>query len=269
MGCLPQSGGCERELTDVVANQLNAREQSRYVYSVCLDVQNRSSKEPEALYIDETTQGQLVIEAKSLVWPPAYASSHANDHFLYNEIHAGLVDISLDRLYVLEPPSPVKANKKVLRQLAADIVSKVIKKGLWLEPGKEIRFNTQFGAGRFAVPTIDSRFDDWPEKGLVVQWKDRSPWPVQVPVSMLRPILERLFSEVIKKFAGYRNARRILALRPYGDLVWWSDVQWQELLRLVPPPPDIQEIWSVLDYSSEESIDWNVQKLYPVDTSSM
>ena len=59
MGCLPESGGCERQRTDPFVNHLNWLEGTNYVDKVCLDVIDRNTHQPDGMFdwIDDDEQG--------------------------------------------------------------------------------------------------------------------------------------------------------------------------------------------------------------------
>src|SRR6185295_1465472 len=102
MGCLPESGGCERAQTDPFVDHLNDIEKSDYQHVACLDVIDRNSPQPEALYIDESTGERLVIERKNIVWPSDYAQRHKQDHLLGERLIEGLKDLTADAPYGVE-----------------------------------------------------------------------------------------------------------------------------------------------------------------------
>ena len=93
MGCLPESGGCERQRTDPFIQHLNWLEGSNYEHSVCLDVMFRNSPQPEALYVDKASGARLVIERKNLVSPASYAVGHKNDHLVVDRVIDGLTGL--------------------------------------------------------------------------------------------------------------------------------------------------------------------------------
>ena len=109
MGCLPESGGCERQRTDPFVDHLNWLEGTNYVHKACLDVIDRNNPQPEALYVDEDSGASLVIERKNLVWPPEYAVGHKNDHFLVDMVTEGLRDLVSRPSRLVTRPSTLKS----------------------------------------------------------------------------------------------------------------------------------------------------------------
>ena len=82
MPCLPESGGCEKPFTDVLVAHLNRTEGKRYMHRACLDMEDKTAPQPEALYVDAESGQHLVIERKSVSWPVDYPYRHNNDHVI-------------------------------------------------------------------------------------------------------------------------------------------------------------------------------------------
>src|SRR6267142_2645673 len=125
MGCLPESGGCERQRTDPFVHHLNALAGTDYTHSECLDLLYRNSPQPEALYVDEATGGRLVIERKNLVWPPEYAVGHNNVHFLVDRVIDGLSTLTDDDAYEIQFDLGVSGTPGQLEEFAREIVETV------------------------------------------------------------------------------------------------------------------------------------------------
>src|SRR5258705_10868388 len=102
MGCLPESGGCERSQTDPFVGYLNEIEKTNYRHVACLDVLDRNSAQPETLYVDIETSKRMVIERKYIVWPVDYARRHKQDNELADRLIEGLNDLTADRPYSIE-----------------------------------------------------------------------------------------------------------------------------------------------------------------------
>ena len=67
--CMPSSK-CEPLHLRPFIRFYNRTNNTNYVLKECLDVKDRSSKQPEALYIDKNCQKpRLVVERKAIVWP--------------------------------------------------------------------------------------------------------------------------------------------------------------------------------------------------------
>ena len=266
MGCLPESGGCERRRTDPFVDHLNWMEGTNYVHSICLDVVYRNSPQPEALYIDHGSERQLVIERKNLVWPPEYAIGHKNDHFLVDLVTEGLRDLVSDDAYELHLDLSVLGSAGELEEFAAVIVETVRTRFPEIRAGMTVGSSQIGRRWRFWLGDRSSRvFDGAPETGLGIHWDVPTSLDSRgTPHGFLAEV-SRLFGACVRKFAPYRDARRILVIEQHGDIrymgAWW----WKRVLEAVSVPPQINELWdSMFDWLDDYEQGWTFEKLYPI-----
>ncbi len=266
MGCLPESGGCERHRTDPFVDHLNWLEGTNYVHKACLDVIDRNTPQPEALYVDEDSGARLVIERKNLVWPPEYAVGHKNDHFLVDLVTEGLRDLISDDAYELQLELAISGSRVELEEFAGLITQTVRARFAEIRGGMRVG-STQAGR-RWAFWRGDKQertFEGAPETGLGVHWDvptsgDSSGKP---PDGFLKEVA-RLFGACVPKFEPYIDARRLLVIEQHGDMrymgAWW----WKRVVELVVPPPEIQELWDgMFDWLDDYEQGWTFEKLYP------
>jgi hypothetical protein len=137
-------------------NHLNWLEGTDYVHKVCLDVIDRNTPQPEALYVDDGSGARLVIERKNLVWPPEYAVGHKNDHFVVDLATQGLRDLISDDAYELELDLGVSGSRVELEEFADQIGQTVRARFPELRAGMRVG-STQAGRlGRSPVGTDTS-----------------------------------------------------------------------------------------------------------------
>lgn len=266
MGCLPESGGCERQRTDPFVNHLNYFAGTNYRHSVCLDIAFRNSPQPEALYVDKDSGARLVIERKNLVWPPEYAVGHKNDHFLVDLVTEGLGNLVNDDAYELQLDLGVSGSRVELEEFAGLISQTARARFPEIRAGMRVG-STQAGR-RWAFWHGDRQqraFEGAPETGLGVHWdvptsQDSAGKP---PDGFLKEVA-RLFGACVPKFEPYMDARRILVIEQHGDMrymgAWW----WKRVLDVVMPPPEIQELWDgMFDWLDDYQQGWTFEKLYP------
>lgn len=266
MGCLPESGGCERQRTDPFVDHLNWLEGTNYIHSVCLDVLYRNSPQPEALYIDKASGARLVIERKNLVWPPEYAVGHKNDHFLVDLVSDELKDLVNDDAYELQLDFTISGTTAELEEYADVIAQTVISRFPEIRGGLRVG-STQEGR-RWAFwrgDRANRAFHRNPETGLGVHWDVRSSedHDRKPPEGFVKEVA-RLFGACVPKFEPYMDARRILVIEQHGDMrymgAWW----WKRVLDVVMPPPEIQELWDgMFDWLDDYQQGWTFEKLYP------
>jgi hypothetical protein len=118
MNCLPQSGGCEKPFTVAFVAHLNSTENASFNHRACLDVEERTTPQPEALYEDNITNRSLVIERKSVVWPLDYIRRHRNDHVVSDVIMRELVGLEMQDHYVLGLPLLIRGKEKEVHAFA-------------------------------------------------------------------------------------------------------------------------------------------------------
>ena len=96
--CFPTSTKCEwANLRGFVA-QYNETNGKTYSRGACLDVEERRSRQPELLLVADG-ETSIVIEHKSIVWPPAYFSDHHNEHLLGKLVTSSVCDLFRDSVY--------------------------------------------------------------------------------------------------------------------------------------------------------------------------
>lgn len=268
MGCLPQSGGCERPLTDAFVRHLNQAEGSHYAHQACLDVMDSTCAQPEALYADAAGNLRLVIERKSIAWPADYSYRHSNDHLAFKVFSEALRDFTFEDVYEIRLPLLIKGKQEELRAFALAAAKEVRAHWAQIEAGSGIRRRDSADWW-----WVFRRVPDWekeegsPSRGLRVTWVGRSMFDFTLldpanPPAALRESLGKIYSGCVKKFSAYVDARRALVLDPHGDLRYEPTEWWQKLWITCPPPTQIQEIWSgIFDYVDEESQDWQFQRL--------
>lgn len=271
MGCLPESGGCERQRTDPFVNHLNWLEGTNYVHSVCLDVLHRNSPQPEALYTDEGSGRRLVIERKNLVWPPEYAVGHKNDHFVVDLVSDGLKGLISDDPYDLHLEFTISGTSVELEEFAELIVQTVRARFADIRGGLKVGSSQEGRRWAFWRGDRASRaFDGAPETGLGVHWDVPTPADLRgKPPEAFFAEVSRLFGACVRKFEPYMDARRILVIEQHGDMrymgAWW----WKRVLDAVKPPQEIGELWDgMFDWLDDYEQGWTFEKLYPFTDES-
>jgi hypothetical protein len=267
MGCLPDSGGCERQRTDPFVSYLSELEGKHFSHEKCLDRIYRNSPQPEALYIDTDTTEQLVIERKTLVWPRDYPSRHKNDHFVAHLLIEGLKDLTNNAPYTIELEAGLLGRRDDLAAFGNHITTVVRGRFPEVERGGIIGEAQSGHRWRFfRGNSVWRREDGQPEKGLVVEWSlDERLDLVSAPPSELLAEVSRLFESCVQKFQAYLHARRILLIDQYGDLRYLGDFWWKQVLEVLPVPSEIPEVWmATYDWITDWEEDWIFEKLYPM-----
>lgn len=267
MSCIPQSGGCERPFTDAFVEHLNQTGGSRYVHRACLDRIDSQNPQPEALYVDSEQKIDLVIERKSISWPIDFPRRHQNSHFAADRFFEELGAFPINDLYELRLPTLIEGKQSELRAFAWKTARTVRSQWSHVEAGETLtgavddKWPWAFGK----VPDFE-RGDDDPSTGLkhtfvggssIFNYLD----PTKLPEQLASALLD-IYSKCVKKFASYPHAKRLLSLDPHADLRYKGADWWQGVFSVLPPPADIDEIWSgVLDLVEEDLEDWVFERL--------
>jgi hypothetical protein len=269
MSCIPQSGGCERPFTDTFVSHLNRLQGAQYMHRACLDAIERTTPQPEALYVDAESTLQLVVERKSISWPANYAYWHSNDHAVGDIFFRELRDLTSDDLYELRLPMLMEGKSAALTALAQQATEQIRTNWSAIATGSELEggVSDKWWWHIRRLPDWD-RDEDAPSNGLTIRLEEQGSSfddfldPGELP-GELSSSIEKIYVNCSGKFRPYLECRRILLLDPHGDLQRESTGWWQSVWANLPPPPQIGEIWSgKFDWVDEETKDWTFEQLY-------
>lgn len=267
MGCLPESGGCERQRTDPFVKHLNELEGKHFAHETCLDRVYRNSPQPEALYIDTDTAEQLVIERKTLVWPHDYPARHKNDHFVADLLLKGLKDLTSNAPYTIELEVGLVGRRDDLTAFAHHITTVIRERFHDIQRGQIIGAAQVGRRWRFFREKSSWREgEDAPDTGLIVRWYPEETLDLaSAPPEELLADISRLFASCIRKFQAYLHARRILLIDQNGDFEYLGEFWWAGVFKALPPPSGIPEIWmGTRDWITDWEQDWFFEKLLPI-----
>ncbi len=171
MGCLPESGGCERQRTDPFVDHLNRLEGRAYRHELCLDKVHRNSPQPEALCVEQSSGDRLVIERKTISWPPDFIVRHANDHLVAEIVTAGLRDLTRDGPYAIVLDDGLVGTRKELERFAQGIVETVRARFPEVVSGGLVGSTAPGFSWEISMEDREEReFRDEPGRGLAVRW---------------------------------------------------------------------------------------------------
>lgn len=248
--CYPPHARCEwQNLRTFVAryNELNG---SAYQRDACLDVSNRSRKEPEILLKDDAGHG-MVIERKCVCWPEDYIRWHNKEHLFSDCIHARLAGCTRDGVYLLcVRAKDLHGRDQDVRRIADAVADRVIadieqaKGTAGVRSGRPVPWS-------FSPLPEAWRDEDDPPVGLGVQVEDD--WTSfdayafgctrRLAQSELTDEVARHLQASRAKFAHYGECRKVVLLEFYGKA---SDfLAEEEVGQLVRSQglPEIDEIW--------------------------
>jgi len=268
MACLPESGGCERVRTDPFVHFLNRTEGKNFTHDECLDVAHQNSPQPspqpEASYVDTESSERLVIERKSLVWPPDYAKKHKNDHHVAEAISRGLRTLSNGKAFAIQLPPGLDGTRPELDTFAQHVVITVQSQFSTVQAGKVVRGQHAGWSWLFFAedPALRMEFGE-PEDGVIARWQVPANDDLIIqPPTELSSELSRLLKSCARKFQQYLQARRVLIIDPQGDIQHLGESWLARLLESVSLPVEIGEIWTgSYEWVTDIVQDWVFEKV--------
>ena len=228
---------------DKFVSHYNRENRTNYALAECLDILRtggRTEPKPEVLVTDASRSRQMVVERKSVVWPPDYILRHQIEHDFANVIWQQTKDRFQDDCYELTVSAEElgKLDSRSVKQIALEIGSVLVGN----PSSMPIRSLTPVPWHFHRANTYD---DSGTRKGIVVIHED----PMMALEDFNRDdavvgtaaAMERELAEATPKFSGYEAARKVVLLDFYGNELCDEDVPL--LLERISLPQAIDEIW--------------------------
>lgn len=248
---------------DAFVKYYNEQSGTAYALTACLDIVKIAGitpKAPEVLLTDSGAGKQMVIERKSIVWPPNYIHRHRLEHdfaeSIWTKTH-GRFDDSAYKLTLNSREFDVLSRKVIQEagQEIGDIVSRLNPTNLPVRSLKPIKWSF-----RKAHPGEE---DDG-RKGIIVvheqsmTLEDTDDADARVGTSTeMRAQLEAAAA----KFEGYSHCQRLVLLDFYGTDLWEDDIP--VLLEGIAVPTVIDEVWrTIRDWVSADDYQIGYERIY-------
>ena len=244
MACLPESGGCERHRTDPFVSHLNKLESTQFIHQACLDVLDRASPQPEALYSDGSTGADLVVERKTIVWPPDYAARHRNDHFIAELLSEKLRDLAHGQPLTIHLDQAPRMPVVELSSFASEVAASIRASMSSILGGHVVGANLNGGRWSCSFDAEERAASDEPATGLIIRWTypDETPNTEQLPAELVDAV-HSVLASTVEKFRNYAHARGILLLDPHGAIRYTGEWWWAAVFAVAPVPASITEVW--------------------------
>ena len=268
MSCLPRKCRCgdfEQRRLGPFLTHYNRVRGTDYVFERRLDATG-PKPQPEAAYKDSRTGHELVIERKSLIWPPDFAQLHTTSHAIAAMIDSQLNSV-LDpqRAYRLTLQDDVHGSPDEILDYAASVTRAIAKRIDSVHRGKRLRASWPNREWQFCEEALYERDFTEPSTGLIVVFETHQSELDYGEVSD-RFIAEwqRLLAAAERKFNSHESATRVLVIDPYADVMWSTDATWQTLITSAPIPSNIDEIWMSMHATiTEVNCGWAHKQLWP------
>ena len=133
--CLTPRSKCEWSDLRHFVDNYNKAQGTAYKLSKCLDVENRTGKEPEVL-LEAPGEIPIVLERKSVVWPANHGREHSTVHYVFDCLFDRLTSQSYglftDAAYQLQINDSLEdmtksEARRIANQIADSVLSKLTK----------------------------------------------------------------------------------------------------------------------------------------------
>jgi hypothetical protein len=254
---------------DKFVSHYNRENGTNYAHTECLDIVRtggRTEPKPEVLLTDARCFKQMVVERKSVVWPPSYILRHQNEHDFANVIWQQTKDGFQDDCYELTVSAEElgKLDSHTVKQIGLEIGSVLA----GVNPSSiPLRSSTPVPWHFHRANTYD---DYGTRKGIVVIHQG----PIMTTFEDFNrdeaivgtaAAMERELAEAATKFIGYEAARKVVLLDFYGNELGEEDIP--PLLVRIALPKTIDEIWMTkCNWVSEDDFEIGFERLFVSST---
>jgi hypothetical protein len=248
---------------DAFVRHYNGQSGTAYALTECLDivkVSGTTPKAPEVLLTDSGTGNQMVIERKSIVWPPNYIHRHRLEHDFAELIWKKTHDSFRDGAYklTLNGREFDLLSSKVIQEAGqeiGDIVSRLNPTSLPIRSAKPIKWS-------FRRVQPGEEEDERPgvivvhEQTMTLEDTDDADARVGTSSEMKAQL-----EAAAAKFEGYSQCRRLVLLDFYGTNLWEDDIP--VLLEGITIPIVIDEVWrTIRDWISADDYQIGYERIY-------
>jgi hypothetical protein len=255
--CEWREGGLDR-----FVSHYNRENGTNYALAECLDILRtggRTVPRPEVLVTDANCPRQMVIERKSVVWPPYFILRRQNENDFANVIWQQIKDRFQDDCYELTVSAGELDNldNRSVKQIALEIGSVLVAR----RSSTSMRSQTPVP---WDFRRANSYDDSGTRRGVVVihqgPMMGLEDFNLDDAIVGTAAAMERELAEAATKFVGYEAARKVVLLDFYGDELCEDDVP--PLLSRIVFPKTIDEIWMTKQvWVSEDDFEIGFERL--------
>lgn len=251
-------------------DQYNSTYEKAYTRSACLDVENRNTKEPELL-LEAPGETPIVLEHKTVVWPPTYLSDHSNEHEFSRRMTSSLVGQFNNEAYLLSVNAvSLKGSRKREVLALADQIARTILM-------HQVRAKTQSGIRSLKPipwqfrPRSPAEIEyDEPDSGTRIEiagsLEASDPYELfqefEAAMNGFAIQLRRAAESAADKLMRYPTNLKLLLVQFCGsDLL--DDEDFVKLIRSEQLPEVIDQLWIAKpDWVSEHDFETNWARVY-------
>jgi len=264
MNCLPGNHPCEHVVTNALVRDWNQLNGTSFEHRRCPDKLERNRPEPDALYIDVETGQVMVVEHKSVVWPPEYAARHRNDHLLMDEVLSRVDPNLANGRFELALPFLLDASKQEITELAKEIAGSSNRQLEKLSRGE--RVSGVWSDKSWQLRPRQPYEETYPQAGIVFSWRVHHVHDHGDVRPSVVKLIERLVEAASEKFEHYRMARCIVLL----ELTGLSPILARGCRPDCATVSDrVDEVWTGLyEYFDDGTEDWLFEEVWTRELAS-
>jgi len=227
-------------------------------------MENRSSKQPEVLCTNKSNN-TLVIERKSLLWPPDYAKLHRAEHRFWELLFKNIGG-KLEGNYTICADPIVEVSDTSIEKLVREILPHILPRAQNLRSGQG--FSIPVSVYMSIRKEYDNeRDDDEPQSGIKILSNEISCTelnnPGKVPSEFVTAI-DKLMLSVREKMSQYDTSKKVLILNYSSATLFFNcDGDWwlKYLTTYVSQPFSFNELWLSFNYENEN---WIFEQVWPI-----
>ena len=266
--CLPSANKCEWSELRGFVDHYNATYGTSYMRKRCLDREIRDRKAPELL-LESPNEIPIVIERKSVAWPPKYLPSHSNEHHLFQCVTSALGDTFRDGAYELTVRWDYlkEKSKKEVTHIADQIIREVLSNTTHAKTQRGVDGKVP-APWNFRLLGPDDLNDSKSWVGVRVSITE--PMVFDGPSTMCEDSNEakigymREFEQAAKaaaaKFAEYPDCLKLFLVQFHGDTSYLEDDDIITIIKSVQLPDMVDQVWlAAHDWVGEDDCEvvWN------------
>lgn len=251
-------------------DQYNSTYEKTYARSACLDVEKRNTKEPEVL-LEAPGETPIVLEHKTVVWPPTYLSDHSNEHEFSRRIASSLAGQFDSEAYLLtvNAESLKGSRKRKVLELTGQIVEIILLHEVSAKSQAGIRSREPIPWQFRPLSPADIDYDE-PDTGIRIEIVDSleasDPYEfiqrVEAATKGFANQLERAAEPAAEKLARYPRHLKLLLVQFCGDDLLDKE-DFVKMIHSEQLPEVIDQLWLAKpDWVSEYDYETIWERIY-------
>lgn len=238
LDCLPPKSKCEWRKLQLLVENYNEKYRTNFALEECLDVKERNSPQPEVRLSDENIKKHMVIEHKSINWPPDRCKKHNVFHETCDQVCQGIGNEYNDDFFILDFGGEVDFDRKTQKALVKEITDSLLNQKKGIYAGKRI-------GSRKIFPWVFYKDDRDHKLGIV--FNEHLFDLIEVEERELIPNYknetQKALQRCISKLESYPNDLKLVALSYYSNCIYSNLELITKVINSIEIPQIVDQIW--------------------------